>query len=399
MRTMIHINKKSLSLLMVGVSLLQFGNPAVAGPLPPAGGGLTVAMQVEVSRGGVPMSGLSFEDFVVRDKGKELSVVDVLEVISDGGGIELPEEAYRQLLLLFDLEFPDPRFVVRATDFAKELLSPNRFATTRVLIAAHEPSSGLRIEVELTDDRDRLLEMLGILHDEHERRIASSVATSGPVVTGDDLITSRARNNESDKGIVQREQGRILGLVQSLSRLEVLTRSVPGSTQVVLFSPGFDSSVILGNQATQQLDSQGSVEQAEASARGDFSAVNSASRYGGGLVETALFETLSDYARMGVPIHSVDIQQNGESRPVRMGAQGPNGLTIMAGRTGGQVFRGSGDLREEVSLALQPAGSIYLLTFQSRAIKSRGRYRRVDVRLKERTKDLKVTAPRGYFVP
>jgi hypothetical protein len=327
---------------------------------------------------------LTVEDFLVRDKGKEVPVMEVLEV-----GLE----ANRQLLLLFDLEFSEPLFVMQATDVARQLVSPERLANTRVLIAAHEPGFGLRVELDLTDNRERLLKVLGTLHDKHQRRLGSSGPTAGPVVNGDDLITSRVSNLESDKGIVQQEQGRILNLVRTLSRLELLARSVPGSTQVVIFSPGFDSSVILGNDRTRRFDAAWSAEQSEASAKGNLAAVAGAPRYGGGLVETALFETLSDYARSGVPIQGVKIEIEGDSRPAERGAQGPNGLTLMATRTDGEVYRGTRDELTEMTQALQPP-LFCLLTIQSRGAES-GRYRKLDVRLK----GVEILAPPGYFGP
>ena len=72
-------------------------------------------------------------------------------------------------------------------------------------------------EVAAMKDRDRLLEMLDIMRREHESRLGSSGASAGPLISGDDLITSRARDTESDKGIVQQEQGRILKLIRTLS--------------------------------------------------------------------------------------------------------------------------------------------------------------------------------------
>lgn len=359
-----------------------------------------ISIHAEVAQDGRPLRDLGVTDFVVRDKGKSVEVAEVIEIDfddCDGGAVERP---FRQLLFLFDLEFSHPQFMFRATDLAREMIEPGRLACTEVLIATHEPSTGMRIEVELTNDRDRLVETLGLLHDESERRLDSATGTaSGPVVTGDDLIEARARNQESEKGIVQREQGRILGLIRTLARLESLTRSVPGSSQVVVFSPGFDSSVILGNQATQQFDAAFSASQSEASARGEVWAVNDATRYQGGLVEKALFEMLSDYDRSGVPIQVVKIEVDGaDNRPVERGAQGPNGLTIMAERTGGQIYRGAGGQILEEIRGLEPAGAIYLLTFKTRSFDS-GRYRKLDVRLKKSTKSVELSAPPGYYVP
>ena len=389
---MVRLSSQLMVSLVATACLMQLGAVAAAGD------GAEMTMQVEVSQDGRFVSGLTAEDFVVRDKGKEVQVVGVQEVDLEDGSEALPEEAYRQLILLFDLEFAEPLFVVQATDIAKELIRPERLANTRVLIAAHEPEVGLRIELDFTDHRERLLEMLDTLHDEHQRRLGSSSATAGPVITGDDLISSRASNLESEKGMVQMEQGRILELVRSLSRLEPRTRSVPGSTQVVVFSPGFDGSVILGNQNTQRLDAAWSAEQAEAATQGNFSAVGSSERYGGGLVETAFFEMLSEYARSGVPIQGVEIVFTGDSRPVLRGAQGPNGLILMAERTGGRVFRGTRDELSETAQSIQQPDGFYLLTFQTRSLDS-GRYRKLQVRLKNRSKGVEILAPPGYYIP
>ena len=169
--------RSSLSLLLL------FGSAAFAGPLPPAGGGPNVPIQVEVYKDGQPVSGLSAEEFVVRDKGKPVPVIGLLEVDLAAGGDNLPEEAYRQILMLFDLEFSDPLFVVQATDIARELISPELLANTRVLIAVHEPGTGLRIEVDFTARSEPLLEMLDILHDEHRSRLGSSGPSAEPVIT------------------------------------------------------------------------------------------------------------------------------------------------------------------------------------------------------------------------
>lgn len=396
---MVRFERRFLSWLIVVVVLSQFEALAWGGPLPPVEGSLDVAIQVEVYKDGQSVSGLTAEDFVVRDKGKEVLVVDLLEVDLAANTENLPEEAYRQLLLLFDLEFSDPLFVVQATDIAGQLITAELLANTRVLIVAHEPGFGLRIEVDFTDNNEPLLEMLKTLHDEHQRRLGSSGTAAGPIISGDDLLSSRARNTESDKGMVQLEQGRILELVRSLSHLLPRARSVMGSSQLVIFSPGFDSSVILGNDATQRFDAAWSGRQSEAAARGDVSAVESASRYGGGLVETALFEVLEDYRRSNVPIQGVKIDIKSASRPAERGAQGPNGLTIMADRTGGQVFRGTRDELYEITQSLEPAEAFYLLTFQSRSPKSSGAYRRLKVGLKGQSMDVQVVAPRGYLVP
>lgn len=378
-------------LVLVGVGFVLFG-PSEAATAS------QVVVQVEVSREGQPVTGLASGDFLVRDKKKPVPVIEVLEVGPGTFGEALPDEAFRRVHLLFDLEFSSPRFVMQATDLARMWITPERLTRTEVAIAAHEPSTGLRIEMDPTDDPDRLGEMLDTLRAENERRLAIWAQATGPVVGGDDLIAARARNTESAMGLVQQEQGRILGLIRSLARLEPLTRTVPGGSQVVLFSPGFDSSVILGNATTDRFDAAWSEQQSAAAARGDVAAVGGASRYGTGLVEKALFEMLTDYERSGVAIQAVDIELTGETRMVERGARGPNGLTIMTGQTGGEVFRGSRqDLLEELQVP-PPGVAFYLLTFEPLSAPS-GRYRKLDIRLKSSSKKITVAAPAGYYVP
>lgn len=358
----------------------------------------TLVFQAEVVRKGESVSGLKAEDFVVRDKGKPVPVIELLEI--DGQAEFVPDAAYRRLYLLFDLEFSSPLFVVQATDVARELLTPDRLAATEVAIVAHEPGVGLRVEVDPTDDVTRLTEKLHTMRSEHERRLGSPRVASEPTirVSGDDLIEARARGTESDKGIVQQAQGRILELLRSLKRLEPMTRTVPGSSRVVIFSPGFDSSVILGNQVTDGFDAARSAARSEAAATGNLTATGGATRYGGGLVEEALFETLSEYDRSGVPIDAVQIELVGESSTATRGARGANGLSIVTGRTGGRVLRGTRPELLEAIDAFHPAGHLYLLTIQPRGTES-GRYRKLDVGLKNRVKGTKVLAPPGYYVP
>jgi len=381
-----HRHMACLRSLLLATLALQVGHPLVWAeePSPERSAGM-VAIQLEVSVDGQPLRGLTAEDFHVRDKGREALVVEAAEV------------DHRQLLFLFDLEFTTLEQTVRAVELALELVSESLPASDRVAIVTHAPSTGLGLLLAPTAERSKISAALGTLREQQQGRPSSS--TTGPVVSADDLITARARNLESEKGIVQREQGRILGLVRSLAKLDRVARSVPGGSQVILFSRGFDSSVVLGNVGTQRLDQAWSTEQSEAAARGELWSVGDASRYGGGFVETELFEVLANYSRLGVPIQAVRLQPEGDARRVERGAQGPNGLVLMAEKTGGQVFVDSGDRVAEMSKALTPQGSAYLLTFKPRGLKSAGRYRRLDVTLENPVEGASLIVPPGYYEP
>jgi len=373
--------------------------PLFAGESTPEQPTEVIALRLEVQSDGEPLRGLTAESFRVRDKGREAPIADLIEVDLEMEGGRIPEAAGRLLLFLFDLELTEPVLVVRATDLAQELLSGSLLPSDRVVIATHEASSGLRVELNPTAERQEITEALDSLREEEARRVSGGSLAAGPLVTGDDLVTSRARGTESAKGIVQTEQGRILGLVRSLSMLERLARFMPGNSQVVLFSEGFDSSVILGNQATQRLDQASLTAQSEASARGQVSAVNSAGRYGGGVVETAFFEMLSCYKRLGVPIQAIRLESAADIPGVERGARGPNGLVLMAEKTGGQMIPATGDAVRQMRDTLAPVGATYVLTFEPRFSKPEGRYRRVDVKLENPVGDTRLIFPPGYYEP
>lgn len=358
-----------------------------------------VSIHAEVIDKGQPVEGLTLEDFLVKDKGKVVEVVEVVEMDfedCDSGPVERP---YRRLLFLFEMDFSPPQFTVDALDLAGEMIASDRLACTEVLIATHEPGSGLRIEEELTANRESLLARLETMRKLVAGRVGSPTSPVGAIVPEDDLTGSRAGTLRSQKSVEQIEQERILWLVRSLARFTSIMQTVPGSSQVVVFSVGFDSSVVVGSQAAQLFDPDSSAGQAGTTAGGGLQAADATDGYHGAVVEKAFFEMLSDYDRLSVPIHAITIEEKGRNyHQAGRRVEDPSGLTLMTGRTGGELFRGTRSELAEETRALEPTGSIYLLTFKPRSLDS-GRFRKLDVRLTNRTEGVKVLTPRGYFVP
>ena len=391
---------KRLVLPLLGLTTLiatstLAARPAGAGELTSAGAENLVALHLEVAAASSPIHGLTAADFEVREKGKKVSLVDVVEVGEEAGAGTYPEAWRRQVLLLFDLELSGPAQFLRALDLAQEVISAGLPVGTRIAVATHRPGVGLQLELGPTSVDQEVTEVLEALRLEQSEQLGGAAA--GPLITAEDLVTSRARGTEAAKGRVQHQQGRIMRFVRSLAGLQLLAREVPGGSQVLVFSEGFDSGVILGNPATQRLDQAWSTAQSEAAARGDIAAVNTATRHGGGVVETALFETLSSYEKSGCPIHAIRLESGADSPSPEKGGRGPNGLVIITEKTEGRLVAEAEDAGRSIGRLLQPLGSTYLLVFAPPTSAPKGRYRKLDIKLEYGEGDVALSAPPGYY--
>lgn len=145
-----------------------------------------VVLQLEVSRNGEPVGGLSADDFLVRQRGKSLEIVDVLEVAPGVAVENLPESAFRQVLFLFDLELTSTELSAQAAQLAEAFVSDSLRPTDRVAILTHDMDSGLEVVLEPTADRAviaRFLEGLGAAR----KALITSPPGAGPVVNGETL--------------------------------------------------------------------------------------------------------------------------------------------------------------------------------------------------------------------
>ena len=117
-----------IALPLLGLITLIPTSTVVAHPANPVnstsgGSDNLVALHLEVGTEGAPLHGLTTADFEVRDKGKKVTIVDVIEVNETTEAEAYPEEKRRQVVFLFDLELSDPAQAIRAIDLAREALA------------------------------------------------------------------------------------------------------------------------------------------------------------------------------------------------------------------------------------------------------------------------------------
>lgn len=363
---------------------------------PPASG---VQMVLQVLEDGEPVRGLTAADFEVREEGRSAVIAEVSEIdLGAATAAEaLPQAARRQVLLFFDLM--GTVSLERARAAARDLALHGFHPTDLVGVFAHRGSEGPGMLLAPTSDRHRLVELLATLGSRGEAGPRDGRPQSGPIVNADYLAAARNRDSEPEQGIVQQEQGRVLKLIRALSALALPLRDVPAPAQVVLFSEGFDSSVILGHDGTRDFDRASDVAVSQAVLSGEPWRVESSIRYGSGVVETELFEMLSEYRRLGARIQAVQVGGGETERTGGRGDQGPEGLLIMAEKTGGELFRAPGGLAGAMAAALEPEVVAYLVTFEPRKAGVKGRYRRIEVSLKNPADGVSLIYRPGYYEP
>ena len=360
---------------------------------------------VQVLRDSTPVRGLSATDFEVRVKGKPVEVLSVAEVdftatASGPGPDALPVAARRHVFLVFDLSFSTPASLNRAQTLASEFVARALQPSDLIAVLSHG-GDGLAIDSWPTGDRSQVAAAIDALGGGGSLSLGlPSEREASPVLNADFLVEAQVARSDLRKGIAQNQQGRIMALTRSLAGVADLLRIVDGPAYVLFFSEGFDTSVILGNQRTRELDRVRATANAEAAASGELWQVEADGRYDSGRVETALFETLEEFRRLGRAIEAIDIRPGLPGRPELGGGQGLDGLYVIAKETRGGLLRNADELVDALEPKLDRTEVSYLLTLEP-ANKGKGkpkaRYRRLSVELKEPLPEAEVIHPPGFY--
>jgi VWFA-related protein len=386
--------------------------PATAPPRPTFEAGITVvSLPVYVTDSkGRSVTGLRAEDFVVEDSGRPVRVVGFREIdaaLPVEEASQLPPEARRQFLLLFDLSFTGVSGLMRsrraAHDFIRDGLGPSDLVSVATLSSVH----GLTLLTGFTSDRgqlqravdtlgvlqrDRAADPLGLAYDLTEVGAAMVDALPEEGAVSDQLRSIQIRYQRTQE-IGYRQ--RVLTLLDSMATLAKALDSVQGRKQVVFLSNGFDDTVLTGEQGRQaQTD-------AEAVARGRLWEVPSESRFGDSQVREQMTQMLRSFSSSDAVVHSVDLSgltARGDARsgqaevPYRSGRES---LSDMASLSGGRLFKDVNDVSVVFRELSEMSRRYYLLAFEPEGAPRPGRFHKLKVKVK--TKGASVSHRSGYF--
>lgn len=156
---------------------------------------LEVEVPVRVLRAGVPVPGLSREDFEIRDRGVPQTITDFAAIDlrearlseSPGSPAAVRRDDRHNFLLVFDLNQLGPRAFLRARPKLEAWLQAPRGAAVRVAVAVHGSVDGrtprtksLHLLTPFTRDGEALrlaLEVVARVYDRRPRRTEAALAT------------------------------------------------------------------------------------------------------------------------------------------------------------------------------------------------------------------------------
>ena len=193
------------------------------------------------------------------------------------------------------------------------------------------------------------------------------------------------------------DNGRVSGMARALASVARSLNSVRGRKQVILFSEGFDSRLLLG-RAAEQVDEQQSESRDVLSGR--LWLQDNDNRYGNTELQGEVNRALEEFRRADCVIQSVDIgglRAAADVSAVDRGA-GREALFFLANDTGGELFEAANDLRGHLERVLEHTSVTYLLTFERSDLKEDGAYRRLRVKA-TLPSGARLTHRSGYYAP
>ena len=411
--------------------------PAAAPQTPTfEGSSQVVAVEVPVNvvgRDGEPVRGLSAGDFEVYD-GNDRQTISSFEVVdlktmNEAAPVpgapeaapappELRPAARRHFLLLFDLSFSTPSSILKARMAARDFVLHSLHPTDLAAVATYSLETGPKLIVTFTPDRVQLAravdtlgyhqslesgvhnDALRFLIEEPDDALLSSVSGTSRNDRQDlkdaaiyDYLKAIAIAAEKDERSFQ--MSRVSNYSRSLAVVAKALNAVQGRKQVIFFSEGFDSRLLLGRDNTGDSSAQ---EDDDNVAFGQSYFVDSDQRFGNTSLQGDINRMLDQFRRADCVIQAVDIGGLRAGADEQARPSGEGALFYMANETGGELFKDANNLREPLDRMLERTSVTYLLTFERSDLKTDGAYHKLRVKAKL-PPGARLTHRAGYYAP
>jgi VWFA-related protein len=381
-----------------------------------------VAVPVFVTdKEGRTVPGLTAKDFEVEDDGKKAPIQGFLAVSGDGpaetptgvaGGATLLS-ARRQFVLLFDIALSRAVTIERSRVAARKFLEEQIGAGDLVAVVAATPQ-GMKPLLGMSPDRTQVLrainavgrgdvarnrDPLGILFDAN---LQSSLVVSSDA----DGRGTEAAANDSSRAVALRLMGqqreayaqqisRFLGGFQALAQQ---LDSIRGRKNVILFSEGFDTTIITGAQGNEKGQASAAV------VGGALWEVDSDTYFGSMSGQNALSSLFASMRGSDVVIHTIDLgsagadtmdlssQEGSAFNPV----SGLDSLATFASNTGGRFLKGVTDIDAAMVDIANATKAYYVLAFAPTSSKT-GKLRKLKIKVNQ--SGLSVNHRPAYLLP
>lgn len=406
-----------------------------------SGSSTTTLIEVPVNvvdRDGNPVRGLTAADFELWDDGRPQPIDGVetidLTTFSPGRGqaekaaLAMPGSARRRFLLLFDFTFSNPNAVVRAREAARKFVAEGLHPTDLAAVATFSIEQGPRLLVTFTSDRAQLaravdtlgvvdltqrgfLDPLRFFYEAPDVLYAEELAAEGANFEVNAALSEHLLSilRERDKAEKSYARNRISSWARVMGGLARSLGATAGRKNVVLFTEGFDGSLVFGRDASRNND-ESAIDQ-QLVQRGQFWLVDQENTFGSNAVQTQLKNMLEEFRRADSLLQVVDLgglrtetstvgtERNSEARTVR---DNVDALFYLANTTGGTLFEQGNDVGQKLGELLDRSNVTYVLTFYPQSLESDGRFRKLRVRLREGRpagRGAKLSYRIGYYAP
>jgi VWFA-related protein len=388
---------------------------------------VAIELPVEVVKDGLPVRGLTVNDFEVSEGRKKLKVtgfdvVDLASAPSQPGAAPVPTAARRHFLLLFDLTFSEPKSILKARQSAQTLVANSLHPTDLVAVATYSAARGPQLALGFTADRRQIasaIETLGVAKptersqgadplrlvyesELHESSFSTTRSTNANSFDnkaekeGELLDTLKSLSEASGRQDRQNQVNRVVAFSRSIADLGRMMGNVDGRKYVVFLSEGFDSSLLTGSTPS---DPQ---EQAQSSLTNETTPWARSTEGSTGDIKTLnqMEKLYEEFRRADCVIQAVDI--GGLRGQGDLGFVRPNGkeaLFAMAKETGGELYENWNDLGGAMGQMLKRTSVTYVLTVQPEDLKLDGQYHKIKVDLKNAPRGTRVVVKPGYYAP
>lgn len=368
---------------------------------------------------GKTVSGLTAQDFEVEDAGKSTPVEGFLAVSGDGpiqnatgvGGGAAQLSSRRQFVLLFDLALSRAAIIERsrlaARRFMEEEIKPGDLVAVVTATA-----QGMKSLLGLSPDRSQVLraidavgrgdvarnrDPLGILFDANPD--TSLVANAE--ADGREAMAADSARAVALMLMRQQRQAYAAQITQFLGGFQALARqldSIRGRKNVILFSEGFDTTIITGAQGNEKNLAS------EASVHGELWNVDSDTYFGSSGGQSALSGLFEIMRGSDVVIHSIDLGSAGadtmdlssQEGSAFNSVSGLDALATFASNTGGRFIKGVTDIDAALVDISNATKAYYVIAFSPRS-SDPGKPRKLKISVKR--PGLKVNHRPTYMLP
>ena len=367
---------------------------------------------------GKTVSGLTEQDFEIEDGGKATPVQGFLAIAGDAdlpassitsSGVTLSSR--RQFVLLFDLALSRGVNVERARAAARKFLDGNVRPRDLVSVVT-STQQGMKTLLGLSPDRGQVKlaidavgrgdvstnrDPLGIIFD---AGLSPSISQAeGATTRGQDIAADDAR----EKALMvmrQQRQAYTQQITQFLGGFQALARqldAIRGRKQVILFSEGFDTSIISGVEGNEKNMASTAVT------TGALWEVDGEAYFGSATGQNALSNLFAAMRGSDVVVHSVDLGGAGVDSMELGSLEGSafkstttDSLAIFASNTGGRFMKGVANIEKALADIASSTKDYYVLAFAPTGNEV-GKLRKVKVKVKR--PGLSVTHRPAYLIP